>query len=190
MNIFVKYICIHIEYLWKSPQAIGNQSCLWGEWGKLGTRVSWDSFTLCLFEYCTMCFHYLVFKKVASIRMWKIPLVDTNPEVGTLRSLVPLKQAISQSLWQDPKCSLQALDWHSGWGREGDGVGEEGPDFFLKHLKKTRKKVPSCFEVGNLDTESTGRDFPGGAVVKNLPANAGNTFTSPGPGRSHMLRSN
>ena len=32
--------------------------------------------------------------------------------------------------------------------------------------------------------------FPGGAVVKNLPANAGDTGSSPGPGRCHMLRSN
>ena len=30
------------------------------------------------------------------------------------------------------------------------------------------------------------RDFPGGAVVKNPPANARNTGSSPGPGRSHM----
>ena len=34
------------------------------------------------------------------------------------------------------------------------------------------------------------RDFPGGAVVKNPPANAGDTGSSPGPGRSHMLQSN
>ena len=34
------------------------------------------------------------------------------------------------------------------------------------------------------------RDFPGGAVVKNLPANAGVTGSSPGPGRSHMPQSN
>ena len=33
-------------------------------------------------------------------------------------------------------------------------------------------------------------DFPGGAVVKNLPANAGDTGSSPGPGRSHVSRSN
>ena len=31
--------------------------------------------------------------------------------------------------------------------------------------------------------------FPGGAVVKNTPANAGDTGLSPGPGRSHMPRS-
>ena len=33
-------------------------------------------------------------------------------------------------------------------------------------------------------------DFPGGPVVKNLPANAGDTGLSLGPGRSHMLQSN
>ena len=33
-------------------------------------------------------------------------------------------------------------------------------------------------------------DFPGGAVIKNLPANAGDTGSSPGPGRSHMPQSN
>ena len=32
--------------------------------------------------------------------------------------------------------------------------------------------------------------FPGGTVVKNPPANAGDAGSSPGPGRSHMLRSN
>ena len=32
--------------------------------------------------------------------------------------------------------------------------------------------------------------FPGGTVVKNLPANAGDTGSSPGLGRSHMLQSN
>ena len=34
------------------------------------------------------------------------------------------------------------------------------------------------------------RDFPGGAVVKNVPANAEDTGSIPGPGRSHMSRSN
>ena len=32
--------------------------------------------------------------------------------------------------------------------------------------------------------------FPGDAVVENLPANAGDTGSSPGLGRSHMPRSN
>ena len=34
------------------------------------------------------------------------------------------------------------------------------------------------------------RDFPGGALVKNPPANAGDTGLIPGPGRSHMPWSN
>ena len=33
-------------------------------------------------------------------------------------------------------------------------------------------------------------NFPGGAVVKNPPANAGDTGLIPGPGRSHMLQGN
>ena len=32
--------------------------------------------------------------------------------------------------------------------------------------------------------------FAGGAVVKNPPANSQDTGSSPGPGRSHMPRSN
>ena len=34
------------------------------------------------------------------------------------------------------------------------------------------------------------RGFPGGAVVKNPPANAGYTGSSPDLGRSHMPQSN
>ena len=33
-------------------------------------------------------------------------------------------------------------------------------------------------------------DFPGGAVIENLPANAGDTGSSPGLGRSHMPQGN
>ena len=38
-------------------------------------------------------------------------------------------------------------------------------------------------------TRSTLTGFPGGAVVRNLPANAGDTGLCTGPGRSHMPRS-
>ena len=44
--------------------------------------------------------------------------------------------------------------------------------------------------LGNLLTNGKDkdlpRDLPGGAVVKNPPANAGDTGSSPSPGRSHM----
>ena len=41
-----------------------------------------------------------------------------------------------------------------------------------------------------LDKKANLRGFPGGAVVESLPANAGDTGSSPGLGRSHMPRSN
>ena len=52
-------------------------------------------------------------------------------------------------------------------GQQGPGINHNGKDY---------KK--ECM------------GFPGGAVVENLPANAGDTGSSPGLGRSHMLRSN
>ena len=53
--------------------------------------------------------------------------------------------------------------------------GSEG-----KGEKKERKEI---IKIKN-------RGFPGGAVVENLPANAGDTGSSPGLGGSHMPRSN
>ena len=46
----------------------------------------------------------------------------------------------------------------------------------MKKMQDNIKKLP--------------RDFPGGAVVKTPSANAGDMGSSPGPGRSHMPRSN
>ena len=40
------------------------------------------------------------------------------------------------------------------------------------------------------EAQEGGEGFPGSAVVENLPANAGDTGSSPGLGRSHMPRSN
>ena len=48
--------------------------------------------------------------------------------------------------------------------------------------QKEDKDPENCPFIKNL------RGFPGGAVVENLPANAGDTGSSPGLGRSHMLR--
>ena len=39
-------------------------------------------------------------------------------------------------------------------------------------------------------TQQVFLDFPGGAVVKTPPANAEDTGSRPGPGRSHMPQSN
>ena len=47
----------------------------------------------------------------------------------------------------------------------------------------SRNSLSELLEIGE-------PGFPGGAVVKNPPANAGGTGSSPGPGRSHMPRCN
>ena len=48
----------------------------------------------------------------------------------------------------------------------------------------------SVLLISKPKVKSVGRDLPGGAVVKNLPANAGHTRSSPCPGLSHMPWSN
>ena len=45
-------------------------------------------------------------------------------------------------------------------------------------------------EVCVIWTRELMKGFSGGAVVKNPPANAGDTGSSPGPGRSHVPQSN
>ena len=56
-------------------------------------------------------------------------------------------------------------------------------------------QCPSCFLTNKYYAtgccyKKTPQDFPGGAVVKNTPANAGDTGSSPGLGGSHMPLSN
>ena len=58
-----------------------------------------------------------------------------------------------------------------------------------KPPKKTQK-TKRLRTIKKLNQESTDVDFPGGAVIKNPPANAGDMGSIPGPGRSHMPQSN
>ena len=46
-----------------------------------------------------------------------------------------------------------------------------------------------CMAPNPMSLKNIVGGLPGGAVVENLPANAGNTGSSPGPGRCHMPRS-
>ena len=48
----------------------------------------------------------------------------------------------------------------------------------------------SMINEEKMKIKMNGLGFPGGAVVENLPANAGDTGSSPGLERSHMPRSN
>ena len=62
-------------------------------------------------------------------------------------------------------------------------------------LPKNNSKEMSCLGPVVLSSRIKGQPraslgFPGGAAVENLPANAGDTGSSPGLGRSHMPQSN
>ena len=48
----------------------------------------------------------------------------------------------------------------------------------------------ACVGESESVLRSSYRDFPGGTVVEDLPANAGDAGSNPGPGRSHMPWSN
>ena len=60
----------------------------------------------------------------------------------------------------------------------------------MSTLASFQINLESNVEYKNASYKRIHRNFPGGAEVKNLPANAGDMGLSPGPGRSHMPRSN
>ena len=60
----------------------------------------------------------------------------------------------------------------------------------LKTWKPWWIMVTIIFVNGTHTQRKDERDFPGGTMVKNPPANAGDTGLRPGPGRSQMLWSN
>ena len=76
-------------------------------------------------------------------------------------------------------------------GREGgrkEGRGKKGAKKERKKEKLlTKGKVKVVAEM--ITVNYLVKDFPGGSVVKNPPANAGDTGSIPAQGRSHMLQS-
>ena len=141
-----------------------------------------------------------------------------QPSKGQFRCWQALCSAFSRPLsvsWKCEGCGLRALgnreaDKVSPWVLQqsslfstasytwdgtrrallhSDADDSEGP---LNHQRKIkRRSVKPELLISNWNLlKSCIWDFPGGAVVKNLPANAGDTGSTPGPGRSHMPRNN
>ena len=106
------------------------------------------------------------------------------------------------SLFQDPENLIQL--WHQAWNLGSSDLLDWSKNpfgFFHNILWKNPKELfgqpnkidlaaalsPLYLETYKLKKKNLG--FPGGAEVENLPANAGDTGSSPGLGRSHMPRS-
>ena len=68
------------------------------------------------------------------------------------------------------------------------GWGTKVPHAAWRGQSKQTKNPTTTTKMDAIKSEK--RDFPGGTVVKNPPANAGDTGSSPGPGRSHIPQSN
>ena len=57
---------------------------------------------------------------------------------------------------------------------------------YIQRAKRKKNYQPRILYLTKLCFKSEVEGFPGGAVVKNPPANAGGTGSSPGLERSHM----
>ena len=107
--------------------------------------------------------------------------------------------------WKQPKCPstedwikklwyIYTMGYYSAIKKEWNNAicsNMDGPRDY--HTKSDRERQISydITHMWNLTfKKDTNGDFPGGTVVKNPPANAGDVGSSPGPGRCHMLWSN
>ena len=134
--------------------------------------------------FCPLTFHWL------KVSHWTQPSCKVDWQINIHELHVPKKRkmdpgvqlAISTTLAKD---QISVFDqWHQ-----------------VKKDSKRLTEIFSCYPaIWHYASTENGHlpmllrlkvpAFPGGAVVENLPANAGDTVSSPGLGRSHMPRSN
>ena len=104
-----------------------------------------------------------------STRLWNVVFPTTNlswePQCGWLTHLPTWHHTLS----------LQPGKLAAWWVQSMFII------FYILHINN----ISDVSVFKHLNLKNCG-DFPGGAVVKNPPANAGDTGLSPGPGRSHM----
>ena len=137
--------------------------------------------------------------------------VDPRP-IGTRRLMMLTPDYLPTN--QSEKCpradhSLLLEHYKTHYRLQGGTHSSEGNSLLWSPLPESNKAVlfyftqnsVSAFLVASVNRgrvsatlvwtwrEMMPRDFPGGGEVKNPPASAGDTGSSPGPGRSHMPRS-
>ena len=104
-------------------------------------------------------------------RVMKMKTKINKWDLIKLKSFCTAKETIS-------KTKRQPSEWEKIFANEA----------IAKGLISEIYKQPMQLYVKKTTQSKNGQGFPGGAVVENLPANAGDTGSSPGLGRSHMPR--
>ena len=115
--------------------------------------------------------------------VYKIPVFVKNINPQFQKALVPVRRINSNHIHHCETAKHHKEDLK--------GNQREKTDYLQRNDNDTARR----FANGNIRSlktvlKSIFRDFPGGAVVKNPPADEGETGLSPGRGRSHMPRSN
>ena len=104
--------------------------------------------------------------KQSNLTPKQIEKEQTKPKISRRKEIIKIRAEISQI---EMKKTIAKMN--------------KTKSLFFENINKIDKTLASIIK-------KKGRGFPGGAVVKNLPANAGHMVSSPGLGRSHMLWSN
>ena len=124
-----------------------------------------------IFPLCWIYYHYRTI--IPGVDLFNLPslrfAVFFQSEVSCLSVILKNLQPLFFALWTSRYAALVYFLTQSG----------SSIHVYRKNYKEKRKK----------DEKQVSGGFPGGTVVKNLPANAGDTGSSPGMGRSHIPRS-
>ena len=133
---------------------------------------------------------YLQPLPMARITTWAPPPVRSAAALDSHRSVNPtVNCTCERSRLQAPYETLMPDDLRWSWGSDASAGERLQIQIIISRevwLHGDHNKSVACRLISKLYQW----DFPGGAVVKNPPANAGDMGSSPGLGRSQVLRSN
>ena len=113
--------------------------------------------------------------RVSRACKWRIH-TSTHCRLHRREAPYPIQASLPTDRGQKPSYVRSALFWRKHQGCQHPALMSSLPT-----LSPPSPQGPSHVTILSV---------PGGAVVENLPANAGDTALSPGPGRPHMPRSN
>ena len=120
----------------------------------------------------------------------KLPLLLASQESGRQTNYLPPSTPLAKR--ESSLENLQSRPWGwriKGWLLTHPPHSQEPPLTHPPSFQSAVSETSTKRQKPNKQTKEPGGGFPGGARVKNLPANAGDTGSSTGPGRSHTPRS-